>query len=176
LALWLSSNSCATPHIEGRRPEFNDYVEDFVKLLPEHAREARELKVGFENFKMYPSKKDRDIIGRCYYDLIVPNTVTFDYEYWQTASPTSKYFTFLHEFGHCVCYSHHTEITQGWTAKLEEFLFKLKIWKRKGYMDDGCPASLMHPSSFDDSCALRHWNYYINEFKETCRSRSRRVK
>lgn len=174
LTLCLNTGSCASNEIEGVHPAFDDYVDDFEKILPKYSEDVRRLRIGFVDF---PRVKDEAYtIGRCNLSITFNHTVTIDNTYWKGSTPTGKYFTMLHEFGHCVCYMSHTEPTSGLMGKLEEFLFKIGLWVKKGYLEDGCPASIMHPSDFGEECAVRHFNYYIKEFKQSCEQRRSNVK
>jgi hypothetical protein len=94
--------------------------------------------------------------------------IVVDRKEYYSATPMSRYFTVLHELGHCICNRFHTETSKGLTGFLEEFLFKLGIAEKKGYLPDGCPSSLMHPYSFSESCMLDHYFYYVEEFKQGC--------
>jgi len=172
LILFFSNVSCASD-VRGVDPEFKDHVKDFGFLLPEYREESKRLSIGFVDF---PKTDGDNTIGRCSLSITFNHTITIDREYWKTATPTSQYFTMLHEMGHCVCYLNHSEPTSGLVGKLEEFLFKIGIWTKKGYLEDGCPASIMHPNEFGEICSIRHFNYYINEFKQSCRNRKSRVK
>jgi hypothetical protein len=171
LVLWFSTASCASSVPNGIHSEFSDYVSDFSKLLPQHAEKANNLNMHFSDFRNSKKESDRNVLGRCTYSLLYGNTIEIDTTYWYSSTPTSKYFTILHEMGHCVCYIHHSQPTQGLLGKLEDFLFKLGVWKKKGFLDDGCPASIMFPSEFAESCYLKHFYHYINEFKQSCNER-----
>lgn len=169
LILLFSTIACSSPKIKGIDPEFKDYVQDFGVMLPEYKKDVENINIGFEDF--YITKDDFNVIGRCYYNPLSPNTVSVDRMYWAFATPISRYFTILHELGHCVCYAPHSEATSGWIGTIEDFLFRLGVWKKRGYLEDGCPASLMHPTEFSQICAIRHFNHYIEDFKKVCRKR-----
>lgn len=166
LILLFSSLSCSSLTAGKINPEFDPYVKDFQILVPEFKDQVEKVDIDFYDFKK--KEKNFNTIGRCNYNLIEPNSITIDVEYWGYSSPTSKYFTVLHEIGHCVCHLPHSEVSTGFTGWLEDFLFDLGIWKKKGYLNDGCPASIMHPSEFSEFCALNHYYYYLEEFRQSC--------
>ena len=174
LILFLSNYSCASTKVKGIHPEFKDHVKDFGFLLPEYSEESKRLNIGFVDFSKTPD--DSSTIGRCSLSITFNHTITIDKNYWKIATPTSQYFTMLHEMGHCVCYLNHSEPTSGLVGKLEDFLFSIGIWTKKGYLQDGCPASIMHPNEFGEICSIRHFNYYIKEFQDSCRKRKSNVK
>lgn len=170
LVLIFSVESCANVGTKVIEPEFQDYAKDFVSLMPEYKEKVSQLGIGFRVFP--ENKKYSEIVGQCTYNFFYGNSIGIDRKYWETASPTSKYFTLLHEMAHCVCYVGHSESTKGWLGIMEEILFKIGIWKKKGYLWDGCPASIMHPSEFGDFCAWNYYYYYIEELKNSCRNRN----
>lgn len=162
--LLISVNCCAS--VRTVHPEFKDYVEDFNKIVPENSEKTNSIAIGFEDFSK------TNVIARCYYRM-KGNRISVDPSYWKRSAPTSKYFTFLHEAAHCSCNAHHTEPTSGLAGVWELILFKLGIRERKGYLPDGCPASIMHPNDFGELCAIRHFNYYIKELRDTCRKNAK---
>ena len=167
LVLIFSVESCASTRIKVIEPEFQDYANDFINLVPEYKDKVYALGIGFKTFS-----KESNLAGQCTYNIFYGNSIGINRKYWESASPTSKYFTMLHELAHCVCYVGHSESTTGWLGVMEEILFKIGIWKKKGYLWDGCPASIMHPSEFGDSCSWRHYYYYVEELKNSCRNRN----
>lgn len=150
--------------------EFKPYIQDF-KYMIEGSRYEYKLKTNKIVFTTFPKDKNGkwNTIGKCY-GMFQDNTIIYiDKEYWKYASPTSKAFTIYHELGHCICNNFHTEVSTGFIGFFEDIVFKLGLAEKKGYLWDGCPASLMHPSEFDEFCMLKHYMYYIDELTTSCK-------
>lgn len=170
LLLFLVSCSTGAQQLRPRLDEeLRPYKEDFIKLVnnPKLDGHFKVTEMFFEDLKT----EKTSIIGRCNNFDITYSIITIDPGYWRRASPTGRQFTAYHELAHCVCYSPHTQpsISQGGILGfLEELAFAIGIFKKKGFLPDGCPVSIMHPSEFSESCMLTHYNYYMQELKKRC--------
>jgi hypothetical protein len=170
--LLLMINSCALeqkfdnslPKIE---KDFEPYVEEFIylsngKVKPED--------FGSVSIKFGSFDENNRIIGRCSTNGIYKR-ITIDRKYWEQNSVYMIRAALIqHELAHCILDRRHTspnsEIT-GLISFFENLMFKLGFRKNKGYLDDLCPSSLMHPSAPSLYCLKKHWRYYeIELFNE----------
>ena len=115
-------------------------------------------------FKKYKKNKDDDlyVVGTCYW---YSGEITINEEWWKYAFPLERKEVVYHELGHCVLFREHTESTEtkGFWAWIERVLFKIGILEQKGYFEDGCPMSMMHPRTIDSGCMTTHYVGYIDE-------------
>jgi hypothetical protein len=122
-------------------------------------------------FTNYP--KGSNIIGTCYYKYYGKNYITINIEWWNRLSTAhlEKLTLIFHELGHCYLYRKHTEIYKeedidGFWSWLDNILFEMGLYIPKGYLEDGCPYSMMHPYSIGYWCMNRHYKHYMKELFE----------
>ena len=146
------------------------YKEDFEIIVGKNKNSYKLKKVNMYFADLNKNKKGTErTLGMCKGMYMDTTDINIDIEYWKTATDLSKKFTVLHELGHCICTLGHTEIRNGfWESVFDTLKFKLGIGIRKGYLKDGCPASLMHPYEFDWFCMYTHYDYYMQELKQSC--------
>jgi hypothetical protein len=143
--------------------DFEPYVEEFIylsegKVKPE---DFGSVSIKFGNFD-----ENSQIIGRCNTNGIYKR-ITIDRKYWEQNNVYMIRAELIqHELAHCILNREHTspnrEIT-GFISFFENLMFKLGLRKNKGYLDDLCPSSLMHPSAPSLYCLEKHWRYYETE-------------
>jgi hypothetical protein len=153
--------------------ELQPYLEDFEILIGEnkHKHKLKKVTMVFADLNKGLKPKDKKrTLGQCEGMFEETTKIEIDIEYWKDATQLSKQFTVFHELGHCICTQGHTEIREGfWNGMLDRIKFALGMGVRKGYMQDACPASLMHPYEFDYFCMLRNFDYYMADLKKSCK-------
>lgn len=168
ICLLLILNIACASSIEVRMVKKYDTIEsEFVPYVYEfiHASKGKVQKRHFKNFTMgfRDYNEDDNTIGTCHY---LANEVDISRDWWNnTASPSQRLELAFHELGHCILKRGHTKkpTHSSFEAWLERVLFNLGIFDEKEYLQDGCPASFMHPYNLGDHCINKHFNYYINE-------------
>ena len=148
--------------------EFTPYVKDFELIVnnKQYDYKLQNLTILFEDI---PSTGDGyQTVAYCSMMFTDKPSIYVDRKQYQYATPMSRQFTLLHELGHCVCNRFHTENSVGVVGFFENILFKLGLVTKKGFLKDGCPASIMHPYAFSESCMMTHYFYYIDEYKRGC--------
>lgn len=151
--------------------ELEPYVTEFKNILGDNNSKLYILEnttIRINNIKQ--EKEKNRTLGECSYMLSSFPEIDIDQYYWNNSTPLSKQFTVYHELGHCVCNLFHTEEIREKSILdwFENILLKLKIVKRKGYLEDGCPASIMHPYEFSEWCMSEHYSFYIEQLQKTC--------
>ena len=148
--------------------ELAPYIQDFKLIVKNKKYDDRlnNISIIFEDI---PKESDNyQTLAYCGMMFVEDPIIYVDRKSYKDATPMSKEFTILHEMGHCVCNRFHTEQSKGITGFLERILFNLGLVQKKGFLPDGCPSSLMHPFDFSESCMMRHYFYYIEEYKKGC--------
>lgn len=115
-----------------------------------------------------------NVIGTCTFGNKF-REIDLDNSFWKRASWNSKIALVYHEMTHCYCTREH-DFGDGTAYPDESLKFILdrilnKIptpLKPEGYLEDGCPKSIMHPIIVDNSCFEAHYNYYIREMFNRC--------
>lgn len=148
--------------------EFKPYVQEFKLIIknPKYDNRVKNITIIFTDIPS--AKKGYKTLAYCNMMFTENPVIYVDRSYYYSATPMSQQFTLLHEMGHCVCNRFHTENSEGIAGFLENILFKLGIATKKGYLSDGCPASILHPYEFSESCMMSHYFYYIEEFQKGC--------
>lgn len=166
--LFVITSACASSDIrlsrvhDGIDSQFNEYIKMFIEDSRKKVK-MKDLKGLSMGFFSYP--KDESTIGTCW-PLGFITEIDISREGWE--SNPSYYWRkalIYHELGHCILGRNHTEVTEssGYVGAIERFFFRMGFWQPKGYLSDGCPASLMHPYLVSESCFYSHYNYYIEE-------------
>lgn len=165
----LNVFGCATPKKYETDRTFTSYLEEFVMESKKLITMDELNKKVIVEFHEYP--KHSTTLGTCHINFIVKNTIWISKEWWNRAytSEYDKMSVIFHELGHCVLYRYHTiepeESINGdsFYKWIERIMFKLGLYTPKGYLKDGCPASIMHPYHFGELCLIAHYDYYMNE-------------
>ena len=87
-----------------------------------------------------------NILGVCYV-RITSKDITINKELWHKISSLHREFLIYHELVHCQC-KQMTHI--------------------EGYLDNGCPKSMIHPKMMTWHCLANNYDYYINDMKQLC--------
>ena len=165
--LMFSLSSCATDlelrlskKYKGVDPELQTYVEEFKalskgKVTDEH---LENFTMGFREYS-----KGSSVAGTCHYGVDEVDISIKWWNSWQT--PSERLELVFHELGHCILKRGHANkpTHDGFLAWMERLGFKIGMFDAKGFLEDGCPASFMHPYTLGDRCINRHFHYYINE-------------
>jgi len=142
--------------------EFIPHIDKFLKLSKRPWLKIRNHTV-FGTLGYSDPEDDSSTVGLCEYFF---KRVTIDDYYWKWLSETGREALIFHELGHCTLFRGHTDIKEDDGTieyKIENFLFSLGVFEKKGYLKDGCPASIMHPYMFSDKCLKKHRKYYMEE-------------
>lgn len=151
---------------------------------PEIAKDRKELIVEWQKFILEAEKRhikftktlylefshitENNVIGLCHYGENY-RTIRIDITFWNHASKEQREMLMWHENTHCLCGRDH-DYSDGkpyLDESLERFFQSIYV-KLNGYMEDGCPLTVMHPIILSTECAKKHKNYYINESFNRC--------
>lgn len=169
--MYLFINSCSylriTKKYDGIHPDLKPYFQEFKNMYDYMGSSKYQisqstfdtLSIGFKDY----SDKEFNIIGTCNYQS---NEIDINRRWWQGFhTPYERVQLLYHEFGHCLLKRGHSTPPRvnDFFSWVEGLAFKLNIFKDKGYLKDGCPASFMHPYTLDDYCIYKHYNYYMSE-------------
>lgn len=147
--------------------EFVPHIQEFKLIVDNHKYDKKIENLGII-FADIPPEKGTQVLAYCATMFTDYPFIYVDRKTYLSATPMSQQFTLLHELGHCICDRFHTSASRGVTGLWEKLLYALGLAKEKGVLEDGCPSSLMYPYEFSESCMMRHYFYYIEEFKQGC--------
>ena len=158
----LSSSSCSTirtnPKIHSDfRPYINDFIQDSGGTVKwKHFKDY--------NIQYVPSMEG-NIIGTCNRKA---KEILVNERYWNNSftRELERKALFYHELSHCILERNHTQphlFPHDWATKFENLMLKLGQWKKIPPLEDGCAGSLMHPTTDDYNCLIKHWDYYVYE-------------
>jgi len=151
----------------GINKEFNPYVDKFISIS-KGAIDKSDFQHTYMGFKEF----EGNTVGTCWAYPVFKGTemyfakeIEIDEYFWKYASDLEKEELMFHEFGHCYLFRPHTEISpkKGFVGFLERLLFKIGILEKKGFLEDGCPASYMYPYTLSNTCIEKHYKYYMDE-------------
>lgn len=74
-----------------------------------------------------------------------------------------------HELEHCIRYRMHTnkkKYIKNISDIFEEIGYYMGLIPKSGFLEDGCPTSLMHSHAMSYYCRNKHYKYYIEELKK----------
>lgn len=153
--------------------EFQGFKDMYVsEAMARGIKFTRPISIGFS--KIGNDKTKDHPIGLCSYGYRW-REIDIDVDYWNKSTWITKRSLLYHEMTHCFCEREH-DWKDGVYPEVDSALGALRerytepFWKLPpGFMDDGCPASIMYPRVLSDECAQKHWPYYDNEMFEYCR-------
>jgi len=153
-------------HQKGIDPTFEPYIESYRNIIGKNKYQDK-----FDNLSMNFGKLEGNIIGRCWWLLGGGFEIEIDYGWWRYNTNDQKALEFLtyHELEHCIRYRMHTDRKKSINNIVdffEEIGYYIGIIPKPGYLNDGCPASLMHSHVMDYACREKHYLYYIKELQE----------
>ena len=170
-ALLISLTSCAaTPRISPKKrgidPEFKPYIQEYKFIIGKgYESKFKKLSMNFANLSP-------GVLGTCYWLLNGEYEIEINKNWWynEYTNFIDKKFVSYHELEHCIKHRLHSDrkkkvedIVDFW----EEILYQVGIISKPGYLEDGCPASIMHSVIFSFSCQIKHYDYYIDEIRNT---------
>lgn len=159
-----------TPEFKGIDPKIKSYYDEYVQLAKiQNIVFLMNVTIGVKDIK-----SDK-IIGVCHYGLGF-REIDIDRKFWERAGELQREALVFHELTHCICSRHEHDYADGKIypeADLNKFLvYATKMCvepgSQKGYYDDGCPLSLMHPTVLDSTCMSLHYPEYIKEMFDRC--------
>jgi hypothetical protein len=135
------------PKQTGIDPVFKPYIVEYRNLIGKKTLERR-----FDKLHMNFADLEGNILGRCYWLLGGDFEIEIDKGYWDRPwNSLDKKFTVYHELEHCIRFRMHTN-KKIKIKSIEDFFevigYYIGFMGRKGFLKDGCPASLMHSHSF----------------------------
>ncbi len=170
VAMLLLSSCSVMPRTQSKQkgidPIFAPYVEDYRNIIGYNKYEHRFNKISI-NFVTDLSKR---AIGRCWWLLDGNTEIEIDKEWWDSywTSHLDKRMTVYHELEHCIRYRLHTNRVSKINS-VESFLDEIGYWlgiiPKPGFLEDGCPSSIMNSYSASTTCQEKHYEYYIEEMR-----------
>lgn len=178
LVVVLATCSPKNPHGIKNEPEHINPVknEEIQVLTKEFFKLGEKKGIKFKNNVTIGLKdiKSDKTIGLCTYTAKW-REIDLDSNYWARATWLSKIALVYHELAHCYCERDHD-----W-AEGKRYPTDFELWfdniinetpltplKPEGYMEDGCPMTLMHPTIIDDYCTKAHYAHYVKEMFDRC--------
>jgi hypothetical protein len=123
---------------------------------------TRDVTIGFTNIGKGP------VIGVCYYGNKF-REIDVDQYFWDNSTDLSRKAMLFHELTHCYCgRDHDYGFMKYYHAVLRLRMGTFMNKAKPGFMDDGCPLSIMNPYILDDYCMNIHYDSYIKEMFERC--------
>ena len=158
------------PSKRGIDPTFAPYVRDYSNIInSKHKNNRHVYNQRIDKLSMNFTNLEGATIGRCHWLLNGEFEIEIDQRYWDRAGFLSKQFLIYHELEHCIRFRMHTHEdaykTSIWQY-IEHWAQLIGIIPKRGYFEDGCPNSIMHPSDSGEWCHLEHYNSYIDEIIE----------
>lgn len=140
--------------------DFRPYVENFITLSNGMVTEddINTIEMTFDNL-------DGDVVGVCF-PLFWDKKIQINKDSWHRCDKQIVREQILfHELGHCLLMRMHTAEIEcdEFICFIENLFVRMQLIKRKGYLDDGCPISYMHPRVLSQKCIKKHYDYYIRE-------------
>jgi hypothetical protein len=118
-------------------------------------------------FSLIKKKKGKGtVVGLCTYGKKF-REIDVDSQYWHESTWTSKRSLIYHEMTHCFCGRGHT-FNDGIYPEADDLPKGPFFMIEPGYLQDGCPMSIMYPYILSDECVAKHWEMYDQEMFESC--------
>lgn len=178
-AVW----SCVTINVREKGKIFKGidktlqpYVKEYDRLIKESkisGVSSKDLSAGFRTLEVDKKDKNLHVIGLCR-DTKEGPEILLDPEFWKESSDLRKTALAYHELTHCLCGRPHTHpkgtYKEADDEKLPDPSTPAKELYKRGYFQDMCATSIMHPVLPDYECLVVHWEYYEREMLEGCGS------
>jgi len=150
-------------------PNYKKQTEDMIKKFIELS-EGKVVETDFDNvvviFEEIKDEEHGRAVGLCYPYPWQPKIV-IDTEWWNKwyRADSEREQLMFHELGHCILNREHTEKkeVENFSDWIENMLFEMGFFEKKGYLKDGCPSSYMHPYVIGSRCIEKHYDHYIEE-------------
>lgn len=159
----IDYNAEMSKEFEKVDPEFSLYVQDFIGLTSPYYQEAALSGLSLGKKRL----NSKSAIGIC--KIFTTNggpEILVDKDFWAIANESEREALVLHELGHCLCGLDHQHFEGSYGD--ESVPRKVSDRLKKGYLEDGCPNSLMHPIVISPSCYSKHRDHYRFELRLRC--------
>lgn len=172
----LSCSHFRTTMNDVEKSQFDSYRHEFISKSNNkyNLEDIEHIDIYLVEYKYYNKiSKTWEIdygqtIGICY-PLFFKTYIEINERWWYSinVSHLDRQQVIFHELGHCFLKRNHTVPTtaRNISGQWERLLFDLGIFeeRKKRYLDDLCPSSLMNPNTLDTKCFQKHYDYYIEE-------------
>lgn len=145
-------------------PAFENDVALFVAISVSKQEDAAKREEMITKYKtltlgLYKNEKDPNdtTIAWCNH---LTNEIGVNVDSFVNLTPQQQQVSIFHELGHCLMDKRHTDYSSDWW---ENFLIFFRIIPKKGYYEDKCPKSLMHPYLTSDYCLDTHAEEYLDD-------------
>lgn len=168
--LLLATSCSAFPRIthqkKGINPEFKPYIDSYRNIIGKNKYQSK-----FDNLSMNFKNLENGVVGKCWWLLSGGFEIEIDLDWWYSHifNPLAKEFLIYHELEHCIRYRMHTDRKseiKNIVDFFEEIAYRMGLISKPGYLNDGCPASLMHSYVMEYWCREKHYSYYIREMQK----------
>lgn len=156
------------PQHTGTNPAFDTYINEYKMLAKANGvKLGSDIKVGF-------SKYNSHTLGVCWLNPLW-REIDINPEEWVEMREYQKYSLLFHELTHCYCgRGHDTHSGIDYDAAGIDLVYLLNLimdpTSQPGFLSDGCPASIMYPSSRYDDCFFKHYGWYTKEMFMGCKT------
>lgn len=140
------------------------YVDDFKNLMNSVVDEKI-----VDSVKITMADIEHPKVGLCWYEND-PKLINLDTKTWNSYSELQKEVLIFHELAHCVCRLEHAHF-RGTYKDDSAVPFEHKDRIKAGYLEDGCPVSIMYPTVTDSTCYKKHREHYRYELNLRCYSK-----
>ncbi len=144
--------------------EVQVFVEDYKKLMNGIVDEKI-----IDNVKITMADLDTTKAGVCWPEN-KPVTIQIDRVTWELYDENRREILVFHELGHCVCDLEHVHFL-GQYSREQKPPEKEEDRLRSGFLEDGCPVSIMHPFVLSSQCYSKHRQHYRYELHLRCHSK-----
>jgi hypothetical protein len=150
----------------GVHPDLAPYLADFLELVgPDYNDSA----LSGLSMAIKPLNEG-DVVGLCKRFTVNGGAeILVDSTFWDLNTQEKKEVLIFHELGHCLCWLGH-EHFEGDYSKGENAPKDKKARHKKGFLEDGCPVTVMHPNVMPTSCYERHKEHYRWELRLRCQA------
>lgn len=148
----LISSSCTTVNVAGKAsPEYVGVDPRAEAILKKYLSLSIENNIHFSNKVTIGFKHINrgSVVGQCSWNPSF-REIDIDINYWNYSTYTSKMSLLFHELSHCYCKRRHDH------------------GNNPGHFEDGCPTSLMCPTTIEDDCMRAHYDEYSKELFDRC--------
>lgn len=165
--------SCSTvtvgprPNFTGVDPEFTGIVSKYKTLADLYGiKFDKEVTIGFSH------RLSSEVMGETQFEDEW-REISINSRSWDKSTLPTRYVLLLHELTHAYCdRGHDFDEDKNYPQTREE---RIELSKRAaagekipGYLEDGCPSSIMFPSVLPDFCTIKHIKSYIKEMFQRC--------
>ena len=139
------------------------FVNDFKGLMKEVIDESV-----IDSVKITMADIQSPKVGLCWPGAN-PRMINLDAEAWRGYSELQKEVLIFHELAHCTCDLDHAHF-RGTYPEKPAVPFEKEHRIKAGFLEDGCPVSIMYPKVLDLICYQKHRGHYRYELNLRCYS------